>query len=172
MNMDENGNIDTESESSIYNLNNFSQQNFLCECGQEHPIFFPVNATKVYFDCSNCGKKNEVLIKTKTQPSYTEGVSAELQIFVLGRKAIRYAKFHLDGDFQSMYAAERWLSERGYKTGSTCAGLPTAAMKGDAFSEYELPQKWKNMTQGERNSVHAVMIGDNRNGPLEVYIFE
>lgn len=102
---------------------------------------------------------------------YSTGVSAEQTFQIFGRKAIRYAKFHLDGDFQSMYAANKWLKENGYDTGSTCASLPTAAMKGQ-YNQYDLPLKWKNMTQRERNSVHAIMIGDNRNGPLEVYIFE
>jgi len=89
----------------------------------------------------------------------------------LNRIVAQKQVFQVDGTFQSMYAAERWLSENGYSAGSTCAPMPTAVMKGDYYS-YDLPHKWKNFTAKEKNSVHGVMVGDLRDGPVTVYIFQ
>jgi len=39
--------------------------------------------------------------------------------------------------------------------------------------EYDLPEKWKNMTVDQRRSVDGVIISyDYRNGPVEVIIYE
>lgn len=69
-------------------------------------------------------------------------------------------------DFKSYYAAIHWLKENGFDHGSTCATLPMAITK----REYDLPQKWKNMTPQQKRSVDGVMYAD-RNGKAMIYLF-
>jgi len=88
----------------------------------------------------------------------------------LGRKVVECKKFKVKGTFESMYAAEKWLSDNGFSCGSGSAMQPTAIMKGDYY-EYELPHKWKNFTAKQKNSVHGVMTGDFREGYVFVRIF-
>lgn len=88
-----------------------------------------------------------------------------------GRKVIEKAEFKVEGTFESMYSAERWLTEKGYSWGSSCAMLPTAVMKGDYYS-YGLPHKWKNFTTKQKNNVHGAMAGNMREGTVFVYLFE
>lgn len=89
----------------------------------------------------------------------------------LGRKVIEKKTFQVEGTFQSAYAAERWLNEKGYDGGSSSATQPTAFMKGNYY-DYGLPHKWKNFTKQQEKSVHACLQGDFREGPLTAYIFE
>lgn len=89
----------------------------------------------------------------------------------LTKKCAIIKEFKVDGTFQSMYAAQAWLKENGYDYGSTCAMSPTAIVKGE-YESYDLPQKWKNFSYVEKNMVHGVMVGDNREGPVFVRIFK
>lgn len=89
----------------------------------------------------------------------------------LGRKVTEQKEFKVEGTFESMYAARKWLKEQGYSTGSSSACKPTAIMKG-VYYDYCLPHKWKNFTKEEINSVHGAMTGDFRNGAVFVYLFE
>lgn len=84
-----------------------------------------------------------------------------------GRKVKIKKSFQVPGTFESLYAAQRYVLEMGYDYGSTCAHEPTAIMK----ESYDLPQKWKNFSAEEKKSVDGVMIGDNREGPVTVLIF-
>lgn len=89
-----------------------------------------------------------------------------------GRGVIKKETFQVSGTFESMYAAERWLTENGYDCGSGSAcNMPTALMKGDYYS-HDLPHKWKNFSPADKKRVHGVMTGDMRDGPVTVYIFE
>ncbi len=88
----------------------------------------------------------------------------------LGRHVKEKKEFKVEGTFESMYAAERWLKENGYDYGSSCRTMPTAVMKGDYYS-YDLPHKWKNFTNKERNNVDGVITGDMREGSVFVYLF-
>jgi hypothetical protein len=85
-----------------------------------------------------------------------------------GRKIKEEKTFDVPGTFESMYAAERWLSENGYKTGSSCREEPIAIQKG----QYTLPQKWKNFTKADKAMIDGVMITSFREGPCKVIIFE
>lgn len=80
-------------------------------------------------------------------------------------------EFKVDGDFESMYAAQRYLIDRDYGYGSSCCGEPTAIMKGDYYS-YDLPHKMKNFTDKQRQSVHGIMFGDMRNGKVTIHLYE
>lgn len=77
--------------------------------------------------------------------------------------------FKEKGTFQSMYAAESWLSKNGYSYGSTCVFEPVAIVKG----EYNLPQKWYNLTQEQKINVDGIMQSGNwREGAVEIIIYE
>lgn len=77
--------------------------------------------------------------------------------------------FKKRGDFQSLYAAERWCSENGYECGSLDGlGQPIALKKG----EYDLPQKWHNFNVAQKKSIDGYMISSNwREGEVKVVIF-
>ena len=86
-------------------------------------------------------------------------------------KKIKLTKsFKEEGTFQSMYAAQKWVKEQGYTYGSNSAIEPTAIMQGDYYS-YNLPHKMKNFTAKEKRSVHGIMQGDIREGPVTVIIY-
>ena len=87
------------------------------------------------------------------------------------RPIIKQATFKVEGTFQSMYAAQRWVKEQGYGYGSSSAMHPTAVMKGD-YHSYDLPEKMKNFTQKEKNNVHGIITGDMRDGPVTVFIYQ
>lgn len=89
----------------------------------------------------------------------------------MARKPIETKSFKVEGDFKSMYAAEAWLKEKGYSTGSSCVGKPTAIMKGNYY-DYDLPHKMKNFSKEQTASVHGIMFGDNRNGTVYVHLYE
>ena len=87
------------------------------------------------------------------------------------KKIIEEKEFKENGTFQSMYAAQKWLRDKGYDYGSTSAMHPTAVMKGD-YSSYPLPWKMKNFTAKEKASVHGIITGDMREGPVFVKLYE
>jgi hypothetical protein len=85
-----------------------------------------------------------------------------------GREIKKEHSFKVEVTFESVYAAYRWCTENGYEDGSMCSLMPIAIMKG----KYNLPQKWKNMTTAQRNSVDGVIISnDFREGEVIIYIF-
>ncbi len=87
------------------------------------------------------------------------------------KKIAEQKEFKAEGTFQSMYAAQRWLKENGYDYGSNSATQPTAVMKGNYY-DYNLPHKMKNFTAKQKNSVHGIITGDMREGPVFVTIYE
>lgn len=87
----------------------------------------------------------------------------------MGRSVKVKFTFSVPGTFQSYYAACKWCSDNGYSYGSTDIGKYVALLRG----EYDLPQKWKNMSAVERNSVDGVMAShDFREGSVTIYIFK
>lgn len=85
-----------------------------------------------------------------------------------GRKIKEEKVFDVPGDFQSQWAAEKWLTENGYDSGSSCRDMPIAITKGT----YSLPKKWKSLTQEDKAMIDGVLITSFRNGPAKVIIFE
>lgn len=69
--------------------------------------------------------------------------------------------FEREGPFESWYACQRWLTERGYSFGSTCVMSPVGVLKGD----YTIA-KWRNLTPKERAELDGSVSGDFRNGPV------
>lgn len=89
----------------------------------------------------------------------------------LGREVIQTMKFNVPETFDSYYAAVGWAKQAGYDAGSMSFPHPTALMRGDYYS-YGLPHKWKNFTKNEIRSVHGVIIGNFREGPVTVHLFQ
>ena len=88
----------------------------------------------------------------------------------LGREVLESIEFKVEGTFHSYYAAQHWCKENGFDYGSTCAMHPMALMRGK-YIAYGIPQKWKNMSDEERNTVHGIMTGDLRDGTVKIFIF-
>lgn len=83
--------------------------------------------------------------------------------------------FNIEGTFKSYYAACEWLNKNGYSFGSTSVNRqsggkqPVAVTKG----EYDLPQKWHNLSKQEQKSVIAVIDSDDyREGEVRIIFFE
>ena len=85
----------------------------------------------------------------------------------LGRKVIKEMEFKAKGTFQAYYEACTWMEENKYNYGSTCVGCPMGFMK----KEWDIPWKWRNMTNKQRDSVDGVMTGNIREGSVYLYFF-
>jgi len=70
--------------------------------------------------------------------------------------------FDFEGDFQSSYAAEKWLKDRGFSYGPSQAMAPTAIWFGDCSIS-----KWRNLSAQDKREMHAVML-NQRNGPVNI----
>jgi hypothetical protein len=74
--------------------------------------------------------------------------------------------------FNSLYEAESWLREQGYVYGSLCVDAPIAVRKGEDFSHYDLPEKWKNFSDEDKANCDGVLVSrDFRNRPVTVFLF-
>jgi hypothetical protein len=78
--------------------------------------------------------------------------------------------FYEKGTSQSYYAAERWLCQSGFDTGSLDAPHnPVAFVKGD----YDLPQKWHNLKPKHKALIDGIMTStDWREGEVKVIIYK
>lgn len=70
-------------------------------------------------------------------------------------------------DFAPMYAAERFLEACGFSIGHCQRGSP----RGILFGDFDI-QKWRNLTEADREALHGTMTGDMRAGPVTITIFE
>lgn len=87
----------------------------------------------------------------------------------IGKKIKDVQVFDEKGTFKSLYAAQSYLRSNGYSYGSSSRIHPIAAMKG----EYELPQKWYNMSDLDKTLIDAVIVSnDFREGIVSVIIFD
>lgn len=92
----------------------------------------------------------------------------------LGRDVHSKLSFKEKGTFKSFWAAEGWLSAHGFSYGSTAYGRgvpgnPVAICKG----EYNLPQKWHNLSAAQKKSVVGVITSnDFREGDVTIIFFE
>jgi hypothetical protein len=74
--------------------------------------------------------------------------------------------------FSSLYEAESWLRKKGYVYGSLCGDTLIAIRKGEDFSHYDLPQKWKNFSDEDKVHCDGVLVSqDFRNNPVTVFLF-
>ena len=92
--------------------------------------------------------------------------------FYLGREVKEQETFKVEGTFESLYAAQSWARSKGYVYGSLCCDAPVALRKGQSFSEYDLPEKWKNMSDDDIKSIDGVIKSrDFRDGSVTVMLF-
>lgn len=70
------------------------------------------------------------------------------------------------GEFKAYLAARTWLEARGFSVGRQQAHAPT----GFLFGSHDI-QKWRNLSQQERDQLHGVIIGSSfRDGPVEAVL--
>jgi hypothetical protein len=93
----------------------------------------------------------------------------------LGRVIKTELSFKVDGTFESLYAAQRWLHQNNYSYGSTSVNrttgqpLPVPIQHGEY---YTFAQKWNNISKEERLTVDGVIVSnDFREGETKVYLF-
>lgn len=90
----------------------------------------------------------------------------------LGREVKEQETFKVEGTFESLYAAQSWVRSKGYVYGSLCGDAPVALRKGQSFSEYDLPEKWRNMSDEDIKSIDGVIKSrDYRDGSVTVMLF-
>jgi hypothetical protein len=93
----------------------------------------------------------------------------------LGRDIKKELSFKVDGTFESLYAAQRWLHENNYSYGSTSVSRSTGQMLPvpiQVGKYYAFAQKWNNISKEERMTVDGVMVSnDFREGEVKVYLF-
>ena len=75
--------------------------------------------------------------------------------------------FNVEGDFKSFYAAEAWLRENGYSTGSMQRDSPIGVAKGECCIS-----KWRNLGDDMKLLDGIIAEGDKRNGEVTVIIFD
>ena len=93
-------------------------------------------------------------------------------LFYLGREVKEQENFKVEGTFESLYAAQSYARSRGYVYGSLCGDAPVALRKGQSFSEYDLPEKWNNLSDEDIKSVDGVIKSrDYREGAVTVMLF-
>jgi len=90
-------------------------------------------------------------------------------VVYLGRKVLKVVEFENEGTFQAFWAAEGYLREKGYSSGSTDRSPnPVGFIHAP---EWPLPQKWHNITSAGKKLVDGVMIGSFRYGPVKLIFF-
>lgn len=78
-----------------------------------------------------------------------------------------FRKEFVGADFAAIRAAEDWLEDRGFSCGRGQRGAP----RGILFGEWDI-QKWRNLNERERSELHGQIVGDSRDGPVAVEIFD
>ncbi len=89
----------------------------------------------------------------------------------LGRTVIDSITFEPNGTFTAIHAAEKYLKEKGYTTGSMCRDEPIGFADAD---KYGYIAKWYNIAAEDRNLLDGVIIpykGDFREGGAEIIFF-
>lgn len=85
-----------------------------------------------------------------------------------GKEIKTEVQFEIKGTFESLYAAESWCKKNGYSYGSLARNEPVAIMKG----EYEIPQKWYNISDEGRKLIDGLMLSDDfREGSVKIVLF-
>lgn len=75
--------------------------------------------------------------------------------------------FAITGDFAATRAAEDWCKAHGISVGTMQRGAPRGLLVGD----FDI-SKWRNMNRREIAALHGQLIGDGRNGPVRVQLFD
>lgn len=96
------------------------------------------------------------------EDAYYENLRLEkLKVGSVAPAAAPIVPFYNYGDFKAARAAERWLAARGFSVGPAQGDEARAIM----FGRYDI-SKWCPLTIDEQRSVHAVMEGNQLDGPV------
>lgn len=74
-------------------------------------------------------------------------------------------EFRHDGDFAAMQAAEAWCAAHDISVGAAQDHWPRGLFIGSASIA-----KWRNLSPADRESLHGVMFGSLRHGPVRVVL--
>ena len=85
------------------------------------------------------------------------------------REILQEITFNEKGTFKSYYAADAWLHQSGFSTGSMDYPNPIAFQAG----QYQLPEKWHNFKPKHKALVSGIMTStDWREGEVKVIIYK
>ena len=73
-------------------------------------------------------------------------------------------KFTDTGDFKASAEAEKWCKDRGLAVGEMQGPAPRGIMLGSHYSI----QKWRNLSEEDKNCLDGEMTGNMREGPVVV----
>ena len=83
------------------------------------------------------------------------------------RPVIERHEFRQQGTFAALREAEQWCDDNGYSVGDLQRGAPRGILKG----EYAI-SKWRNLDANDIAALDGQMVGDFRDGPVVVEIFQ
>ena len=72
------------------------------------------------------------------------------------------------GEFEGFYRAERKAKELGFAVASMQRDYPIAV----ATPDMEIYGKWTNLCKEELQSMSGVIVGDKRNSPVTLIVFD
>jgi hypothetical protein len=70
--------------------------------------------------------------------------------------------------FKALSKAKKFAIESGFSVGEICRDAPIGLTK--RLEEYI--SKWNSLSDEERLALDGVIVGDKRNGPVTVFIYE
>ena len=96
--------------------------------------------------------------------------SKEFSKYILRREIKESKDFTISNeDFGNFFGACQYLFDNEYSHGSMSLGMPIPIKIG---SYYNIPQKWYNLSEGQKKNVDGVMLSDDfRNGTVKILIF-
>jgi hypothetical protein len=72
-------------------------------------------------------------------------------------------EFNQTGTFEASRAAEQWIRARGFSIGPSQVMAPRAIWHGQCYVS-----KWRGLSAQDKREMHAIMEGDNREGPVTI----
>ena len=85
----------------------------------------------------------------------------------LNRNVIKKIECNDPETWGCMYKAQKWCADNSYSYGVMDHPNPIAMWKGKGVIS-----KWHNLSAKEKGSCEGIMVGDMREGPVFIYIFE
>jgi hypothetical protein len=76
-------------------------------------------------------------------------------------------EFRNEGDFAAMRAAEAWCAAHGISVGAAQDQWPRGLFIGSVSIS-----KWRNLSPADRESLHGIMLGSLRHGPVQIVLLD
>lgn len=86
---------------------------------------------------------------------------------MVGKKLTQAKTFVGHETFKAYHMAEEFCRENGFSVGRMCNPMPTGIKRGD----WDI-QKWKNLSPSDKQLMDGVIVGNFRNGPVELFYSE